>query len=36
MMTGCVSVFLDHIIVALLAPDTADYCQYLDLASGRH
>ena len=35
MMTGCVSVFLDHLIVALLAPDTADYCQYLDLASGR-
>lgn len=30
-----VSVFLDHIIIALLAPVNADYYQYLDLASGR-
>nr|WP_320147123.1 UPF0158 family protein [uncultured Anaeromusa sp.] len=35
MTRGSVSVFLDDIIVALLAPANTDYCQYLDLASGR-
>ena len=35
MITGSVSVFLDHIVVALLAPASAGYCQYLDLDSGR-
>lgn len=35
MVMRSVSVFLDHIIVALLAPANADYYQFLDLASGR-